>query len=542
MHRLLALIVFVLAALLALPALAGAEVHGDFNGDGADDAAIGVPYEEVGGAVYAGGVHVIYGKKGKGKRKGGLRAARSQFFTQDSPGIADEVDGGEYFGFQLTAGDFNGDGADDLAISAPYEEVGGVSSAGVVHVLYGKKHKGKKKGGLRATGSQLWDSESPGLASEEGTPENLSYYGLAADDFDGDGADDLVIENTYADVGGQEDAGAVRVLYGKKKKGKKKKGGLRANGNQFLSKATSGVPGDPGTAEYFAYQGLATGDFDRDGRADLAVDLCYETVGGESDAGAVYVLYGKKQPGLSGSGTQMFTQDTPGISDSAESSDYWGYPALAAGNFDAKGGDDLAVGVEYENGYEGAVNLLYGKKKTGLTGSGSDYLQEGSPGVAGSPDPDEYFGHALAAGNFDRKPGDDLAVSAEDESVGGDDSAGALFVVYGKRKRGLGARAGQLLTQDTPGIGNGADPDESWGYTLAPGNFDARAGDDLIVGAPNDTVSGHGEAGAIDVLRGRKKKILSGAGAKRFTQDTPGIADQAEDGDQFATVLMTPHD
>ena len=63
---------------------------------------------------------------------------------------------GDSFGDALAAGDFDGDGAADLAIGAPGENVGHV--AGVVHVLYGSG------AGLAAAGSQLWSQDSPGIA------------------------------------------------------------------------------------------------------------------------------------------------------------------------------------------------------------------------------------------------------------------------------------------------------------------------------------------------------------------------------------------
>jgi hypothetical protein len=68
-------------------------------------------------------------------------------------------------------------------------------------------------------------------------------------------------------------------------------------------------------------------DFDNDGFADLAVGVSSEDVGAIVDAGAVNVLYGSAG-GLSGSGSQLFTQDSSGVVDAAEAGDQFGY-ALA---------------------------------------------------------------------------------------------------------------------------------------------------------------------------------------------------------------------
>jgi hypothetical protein len=51
-------------------------------------------------------------------------------------------------------------------------------------------------------------------------------------------------------------------------------------------------------------------DFDNDGLADLAIGIPFEDVGSLADAGAVSVLYGTAG-GLSGTGSQLFTQDSP---------------------------------------------------------------------------------------------------------------------------------------------------------------------------------------------------------------------------------------
>jgi hypothetical protein len=65
-------------------------------------------------------------------------------------------------------------------------------------------------------------------------------------------------------------------------------------------------------------------DFGNDGFADLAVGgVSSEDVGAIVDAGAVNVLYGSAG-GLSGAGSQLFTQDSPELVDTAEAGDQFG--------------------------------------------------------------------------------------------------------------------------------------------------------------------------------------------------------------------------
>jgi hypothetical protein len=60
----------------------------------------------------------------------------------------------DFFGVSLAAGDFNGDGMDDLAIGVPLEDIepGTIENAGAVNVLYSAGVVG-----LVATGDQIWD-------------------------------------------------------------------------------------------------------------------------------------------------------------------------------------------------------------------------------------------------------------------------------------------------------------------------------------------------------------------------------------------------
>ena len=70
-------------------------------------------------------------------------------------------------------------------------------------------------------------------------------------------------------------------------------------------------------------QAPAVADFDNDGIADLTVGVPGDDVGTVFDAGAVNALYGAAG-GLTGAGSQQFTQDSPELPDTAEDSDLLG--------------------------------------------------------------------------------------------------------------------------------------------------------------------------------------------------------------------------
>ena len=68
---------------------------------------------------------------------------------------------------------------------------------------------------------------------------------------------------------------------------------------------------------------MAAGDFNHDSFADLAAAAPTEDLGTIPDAGAVSVVQGSGG-GLTASGGQLFTQDSPGVPGVAEPSDSFG--------------------------------------------------------------------------------------------------------------------------------------------------------------------------------------------------------------------------
>lgn len=449
---------------------------GDFNGNGFDDLAMGVPREDLGAVQDAGVVQVIYGALG------GLSDV-NQLWSQDSPGIADAAEEGDDFGWALAVGDFNDDGFDDLAIAGPYEDLT-VTEVGVVHVLYGGPL------GLSSTNSQFLHQDSPGILD---SAEQGDHFGtsLSAGDFDNDGYDDLAIGVPGESVSGLASRdGAVHILYGSP-------GGL-SDRDQFWSQESPGILDDAEIGDRFGAS-VQAGDLDGDGYDDLAVGVVWEDIDTVADAGAVQILYGGPL-GLQSGGNQFWHQDDPGLPDSAEEDDNFGQ-ILAIDDYNGDGYDDLAVGVPWEDlgallGV-GVVQILYGGPG-GLDTAGNQLWSQDSPGLLDSGEQGDSFGSALSSGDFDHDGFKDLAVgvSGEDDLV---DNGGAVQILYGS-SGGLAAAGNQLWSQDSAGLNDSAETGDGFGEGLSVGDFDGGGFDDLAIGISGEDIRLVLDAGAVHIL------------------------------------------
>ena len=149
---------------------------GNFDGFSCADLAIGVPSEDFDDNVpvisESGAVTIIYSQTDSGLTASGIPS--DQFFHQNTSGVDDTAEAADRFGSTLTAGDFSGDGAADLAIGVPFEDVinnsgANTQDAGQVQVLYGIPRTSTccplsvTIGGLTTTNDQVWHQDVTGI-------------------------------------------------------------------------------------------------------------------------------------------------------------------------------------------------------------------------------------------------------------------------------------------------------------------------------------------------------------------------------------------
>ncbi len=371
-------------------------------------------------------------------------------------------------------------------------------------------------------------------------------------DFDGDGRQEVVAAFvTGSTHGAPVGSGAVLV--------QDPGGGRRWS---VISAATTGVPGGAKRADAFG-SGLASGDFDGDGRADLAI--------GVPGRELAVVLYGSRQGLLRGQ-RQLLAASS---ADLPRSAGRYGY-ALLGRDFDRDGFDDLAVGAPGGTPTEptaGAIHLVPGAG-TGLVLDDARTIGPSDPKMvsfgsrlrAGDVDAD---GHAdlvegsatrdLDAGHTSycagsphgpaecRRLGSAGASSLAVADVNGDGRAdivqgdAALAPIdsemFGQVLLWLGgpegpSRAPLLITQERGPIPGGDETGDRFGAVVDAGDVDGDGFADMVIGAPGED----GSEGRITVLRGGRNGYAK-RGHSSFDQAYVAIPGEPRAGNRFGSAL-----
>ncbi|MER6915611.1 FG-GAP-like repeat-containing protein [Streptomyces sp. NPDC000594] len=411
----------------------------DFNGDGYGDTAVGATMATVNGQQAAGFVSVLYGSAA-GPRKG-----RKQLLHQDIPGIPGAAGSPNFYGSALATGDLDRDGYTDLIVGAPGETVGSLTTAGTLSVVWGGK--GGLKGGTvlaRGTaanmslGNWLTAGDFDGDGDQDiAASENAQQLRILSGPFDrkgkargsravSSGQGTFIHGVTSGDLNGDRKADIVTVGSGTP-------GALAQVWKGTAQGPASPAPVRNPSGNSLTPWSLDAGDINKDGYEDLVI--------GHPNGGLIIHLPGSAK-GLATDRIRFINQETPGVPGSTPPRDNWedwddfGH-TVSIGDIDGDGYGDIAVGAPGEKvgifKRAGAVITLRGTG-SGPTGKGARLLHQDTDGVPGTVEYNDGLGIAvrLLDTNGDRRA-ELISGGARENST-----AGGFWVFPGSRTGSTG--------------------------------------------------------------------------------------------------------
>ena len=376
------------------------------------------------------------------------------------------------------AHDVNGDGLNDVIISAPNTSPNGQYQAGTVYVLYGQHQN------FAAVLNASAITGSVGFQIDGSVPIGGIGSSVSSGDFNGDGVSDILIGGRDLSLSGESSGGGY-IVYGQPHDidGPVNVDNLDGSQGTVITGLPAGANGS------FAVGAV---DFNGDGRDDAVIGAITDPTNGPS-AGGTYVIYGQQSSSGSidvstlngGDGFKFF-----GI----EAGERNGF-SFASGDFNGDGIGDLLVGApngDAKGPNAGGAYVLFGTTSgeaatvdlTSLDGQNGFHIA----GYAAST----RSGWSVAAGDINGDGIADMIIGQIDGAPNGILHAGATFVVYGSAG-GFPANVDLAALSPSQGfeIDGYAYQQESGCAVTDAGDINGDGIDDLLIGAQHGDPGGN---------------------------------------------------
>ncbi|HXH55156.1 MAG TPA: integrin alpha [Gammaproteobacteria bacterium] len=318
---------------------------GDVNGDGFDDLLISAPGNGCAPAV--GSTYLIFGHAGAW---GSPLALGSLNGTNGI--VINGVVGGDWGGWSVaSAGDVNGDGFDDLLISAP--ELCS-SAVGSTYLIFG--HAGAWSSPLAL--SSL--NGANGVVINGIAAGDRSGIAIArAGDMNGDGIDDLVIGGAAgASLGGFFQAGSTYLIFGHRGAWSSPLmlGDLNGTKGVVINGVTAGEEGGRFVA--------SAGDLNMDGINDVMIGDFLASPGGAVEAGSTYLIFGHRGSWDSPFALASLNGTNGVVVNGIAGDDRSGFSVASAGDVNGDGISDVLIGAYQASpgnlSQAGSTHLIFG--------------------------------------------------------------------------------------------------------------------------------------------------------------------------------------
>ena len=416
--------------------------------------------------------------KGNGRISGIIKYDRVTF-----PGIPI---GAEFGSSVADMGDIDGNGIDDLAVGAPFDD-SGANNAGAVYILLMNADNTVKPNPARITHSD--DPASIQLPTQARFGTSVVNIG----DFDGNGINELAI--------GTRERGIIYIVHLTRSGELDRFSTLDFNDINTILGNTDLIIDDR-----FGFSIANLGDIDDDGIIDLAVGA---PRGDGGLKGSVYILFMDKTE--TGDPTLKDVVKLDVTDADLDNGDTFGVSVANLGDLNQDGINDLAVGAPNDDDGQainaGTVHIFYLNRDGSVKPGGFKIFDDAFNQRSG------YFAGASIAnlGDINGDGINDIAVGVLGaDSPGTNDNTGAVSTIF------MGRARNQITTNDFLRIDNNSYPDlnlserDRFGESIA--NIGDRNGDginDLAVGASLDD-SGGTDSGALYILYMDVETVIRG--------------------------------
>jgi Ca2+-binding RTX toxin-like protein len=417
--------------------------------------------------------------------------------------IINGINSYDFSGYSVSdAGDINGDGIDDLIISAANATANGKSNAGQSYIIFGSDGEFNASFDLNSL-----DGSNGFVINGINEYDNLGRSVSSAGDVNGDGINDLIIGAPLATANSKNGAGQSYVIFGSN-------GGFNDSFDLNSLNGSNGfVINGINEFDLSGYSVSSAGDVNGDGIDDLIIGTRNADFGYKNGAGQSYVVFGSNG-GFNASFDLNSLDGTNGfVINGINDYDYSGWTVSNGGDVNGDGFDDLIIAARFAdpNGINNAGQsyVVFGKDG-GFNASFDLNSLDGNNGFAinGINNSDISGFSVSSAGDINGDGIDDLIIGAPYADPNKRSGAGQSYVVFGKNGEFQPSLDPSSLDGTNGFVINGINSENRSGFSVSgAGDVNGDGIDDLIISAIGADFNGRFKIGQSYVVFGNKNSF-----------------------------------